>query len=568
MTRIARNVSQGKFARGMCVLMAALCGGCWVGVARAQLVAPQAPLLDDPARRLLEEERARQRDERLTRPSPEITTEAAPEDDGRAPGAYPEVEPAFAVEKIVLNGNTLLGKEEIETVVAPFRGVPLGANRINLLLRRLTGRYLEKGYFTTRVYLGQQNLGEGVLVVDVFEGKLEALQYRGGQAPLGVRLAFPVEPGEALRLQDLEQGVEQLNRLRRNRATITVSPGQRAGGSLVEVRNPEGDASYYSVGLDNGGQKATGESRLRLGVGLENILGVQESLGLYYTGTENTNAVLLTSSVALGYHSLSYTLSYSDYVTPVGGYALLYGDSIWHNLGWNMVLERSRLGRSGVDVSLSHRHGKRYLNETALTPQKLTSVRLAANRYRQYEWGMWIGEIAYSQGIGLFGADRDPGGLPSEAAHARFRKFSGSLDVSAPIGRAWQWRTGLSAQWSRTGLYGAEQFFLGGTSTVRGFDESGVAGDRGTLMRNDLSWSGQTPLARWGVRAVPYLFVDAGHARLLSGSSGETLVGLGGGVRFGGHGVSGEVSVGWPVRKPGDYEQDGARVAFSLNYVY
>jgi hemolysin activation/secretion protein len=561
--------SFGRFPRWAGVLAVGLCGlGLCPAEAWSQLVAPQAPQLDDPARRLLEEERARQRDERLTRPAPEIATEAASEDDGRLPSEYAEEGPAFAVQKIVLNGNTLLEEEEIEAVTAPFRGVPLGANRIELLLRRLTGRYLEKGYFTTRVYLGAQNLGEGTLVVDVFEGRLEALHYRGGEAPLGVRLAFPVAPGEILRLQDLEQGVEQMNRLRRNHATITVSPGQRAGGSLVEIRNREGDASVYSFGLDNGGQKATGETRLRLGASFENILGAQESFGLHYTGTENTNALLLTSSLAVGYHSLSYTLSYSDYVTPVGGYALLYGDSLWHNLGWNMTLERGRAGRSGLDVSLSHRHGKRYLNETALTPQRLTSVRVAANRYRQHDWGAWIGEIAYSQGIGLFGADRDPGGLASEAAHARFRKLSASLDVSAPLGRDWHWRTALGAQWSRSGLYGAEQFFLGGMSTVRGFDESGVTGDRGILVRNDLAWNGQTPLARWGVRAVPYLFVDAGHARLLGDSGGDTLVGMGGGVRFGGRGASGEISVGWPVRKSGYAGEDGARLAFSLNYLY
>ncbi|GHU28597.1 hypothetical protein FACS189497_04460 [Betaproteobacteria bacterium] len=478
--------------------------------------------IDDPARRLLDEERARQRDERLTRPAPEIQTGVTSEDDGRAPADYPEVEPTFAIRQIVLKGNTLFPERDFEPILAPFRGLPLGLRRINLLMRRLTALYLERGYFTTRCYLGEQNLSEGVLSIDIVEGRFEALRYQNGAPPPGVRMAFPSAAGDILRLQDLEQGIEQLNRLRRNRATLTVSPGEATGGSIIDIKNDEADARYYSFGLDNGGQRSTGETRLRAGAEVNNLLSLEESLGLSYTGTERTNAILFATSVPLGYQTLTYNFSYSDYMMPLGGYALLFGDSVWHNLGWNLTLARDRNGRDGIDVALSHRQGKRFVNDLALTPQRLTSLRAAFARYRQTNWGNWMGEIAWSQGLGLFGADRDLPNQPREAATSRFRKLAATLDFNVLIGQRWQWRTTANAQWTRNGLYGAEQMFLGGVSSVRGFEESARSGDRGIMTRNELTWAGATPLQRLGIRARPYLFVDGGWVRQLAAADAES----------------------------------------------
>lgn len=541
--------------------------------ARAQIApVPVSAPTDDPARRLLDEERERQRRERLTREAPRIDVETPAQDDGRPPADYPEVEPAFAIREITVQGNTVLPVDELEAVFTPFRGVPLGINRINLLLRRLTARYLEKGYFTTRVYLGEQNLREGRLVIEVFEGRLENLRYNGAPPPPGVRFAFPVADGDILRLQDIEQGIEQLNRLRRNRATLTVQPGERPGGSIVDIRNEAGDARYYSAGIDNAGQRASGQTRLRLGFDLEDALGLQESLSLGYTGASSTNAMLLNASIPFGYQTFTYTLSYSDYVTWLGGYALMFGDTLWHNLAWNLIFERGQHGRDGLDVALGYRQAQRQINDAALTPQRLTTLRVAASRYRIQPWGTWLGELACTQGIGLFGADNDHPGQPGDAPAARFRKLTASADITLDLSENWRWRSNASGQWAWSGLYGAEQFFLGGSSTVRGFDESSTAGDRGILLRNDLTWNAGNvladSLAPIGLRAQPYLFLDAGHTRLLAAAGGDTLAGAGFGARLGGKNLSGDISLGWPLQKPAANESSGARLAFALTLHY
>lgn len=521
--------------------------------------------LDDPARRMLEQERARQRDERLQREAPSIEAAEQPVDDGRSPADLPESGNTFQIREIVVNGNTLITGDELEQVISPFRGIPLGLNRINLLLRRLTAAYLERGYFTTRVYLGEQNLGGGVLQLDVLEGRLEKLNYNGAEPSLGVRLAFPSDPGSILRLQDLEQGVEQINRLRRNSATLTVAPGESPGGSVVHVRNEPGDARSYFIGYDNAGQESSGRRRLRFGVDAEDMLDMQEAVSLSYTGSRDTNALLLSAGVPLGYHTLTYTLSYSDYLSQLGGYALLFGDTYWHNLGWNYTYARDGRGRDGLDVSISHRRGRRFINDGALTPQRLTSVRIALNRYRLMEWGSFLGEIAYSQGVSWLGADRDAGGLSRAAPSARFRKLTASTEAVFSLDGRWSMRSSANVQWSDRGLYGSEQMFLGGAGSVRGFSESVVAGDRGVLVRSEVGRAGLGWLQDWGVRMAPYAFVDLGWVGSV-GDGGQSLVSAGGGVRFATQRLQGEIVVGVPLKRPDGYTKRGARAMFSVTY--
>ncbi len=523
---------------------------------------------EDPARRLLDEERIRQRDERLTRETPEIGVTAPPADDGRAPIDTPEVEPAFPIREITIQGNTRLSESELKAVLAPFRDVPMGINRINLLLRRLTALYLEKGYFTTRCYLGEQNLSEGVLVIQVFEGRLESLRYNGGPPPPGVRLAFPLSDGDILRLQDVEQGVEQLNRLRRNKATLSVEPGEQPGGSVVNITNTQGDSRYYNIGFDNAGQASTGRNRLRFGVDFEDIVGLQETTTLSYTGTRDTNAALFSTALPVGYQTYTYTYSYSDYVTPLGGYSLLFGDTNWHNIAWNLMLARTREGRSSLDVSLGHRQGRRFINDTAFTPQRQTNLRVAYNRFQQQSWGNWLGEVSWSHGIPLLGADRDPAGLPSEAPSNRFHKFATTLDLTYLISQEWVWHSTASAQWSRTGLFGSEQITIGGGGSVRGFEENTASGDRGAYLRSDLQWHGAQWLESLGLRTQPYLFLDHGYARQIGLDKGTTLTGVGFGARFIGHGLSADLTLGHPTQKPSGLDADPLRLALTLSYQY
>ena len=291
----------------------------------------------DPAERLLKEQRDRERERRLNQQPPRIEViEPGPQTTtplNAAPESLPETGATFPIYRIDFIGKTLLSPAEQKRLTAPFLGKALGANRINLLIRRLTEAFIAKGYITTRAYLGEQNLASGTLTITVVPGMIEGFRVNGQAAgratseaanpgrssnggwltDAGTAAAFPVETGDMLNLQDLEQGVDQINRLRRNQAELQILPGLTPGGSIVALNNSPGDRSRVNLGVDNYGSQATGRSRSRLGLDFDNALGFQEALSLAYVGRLDTNALLASAAAPYGYNIFSYTASYSEY---------------------------------------------------------------------------------------------------------------------------------------------------------------------------------------------------------------------------------------------------------------
>ncbi|MDV0916573.1 POTRA domain-containing protein, partial [Enterobacter asburiae] len=69
------------------------------------------------------------------------------------------------------------------------------------------------GYITSRAFLTEQDLSGGQLNIVVLEGRLEAIRLEG-ETPRMLKMAFPGRVGGILNLRDIEQGMEQINRLR------------------------------------------------------------------------------------------------------------------------------------------------------------------------------------------------------------------------------------------------------------------------------------------------------------------------------------------------------------------
>ncbi len=129
---------------------------------------------------------------------------------------------------------------ERDALIKPFQGKCLGVAQLNELLKAITDHYIDKGLVTTRAYLPQQDLSKGDLQVLVIEGKLENLRSdaASGLSDRELAMAFPGKEGELLNLREIEQMVDQLNRLPSNQAQMELTPGQAVGGSDVVVKIP------------------------------------------------------------------------------------------------------------------------------------------------------------------------------------------------------------------------------------------------------------------------------------------------------------------------------------------
>lgn len=508
----------------------------------------------DEAQRLLQERQDRERAEALTRPAPAVAGEAAAvrADGGIDPSRVDEQEPAFLIRRITVKGDTILSGAARDTLVAPFVGLKLGPRRIDLLLRRFTAAYMERGYITTRAYIGPQNLASGELEVTVVPGAVESVRLNGAPLAGAAAAALPQSSGGVLRLADVEQAVDQINRLRSNRAEAQILPGQSPGTSVIAIENRPEKPWRISLGSDNYGQPATGQGRVRAGADADNLLGAWDAWSVTHVESRDSRADMFAFSVPAGYGTFSYAYARSGYLTPIGTIALSTGDSRNHTLAWNQVLGRDAHGRTALDASLALRESWRRLNDISLTPQQQASLRLALSRQQRFAIGSVSAEFGITKGLDAFGYDADLPGLPDTAAHNQFDKYDVNLAAILALGADWAWRGNLAAQDARVGLPGAEQLFAGGAATVRGFQEGIIAGDRGCVLRNELQWTGAMPRAvlAAGAQLAPFAFIDASRTRLLADSNDKRLSSLGIGLRLAWKAASLEAAWAHPVAAP------------------
>jgi hemolysin activation/secretion protein len=74
------------------------------------------------------------------------------------------------------------------------------------------------------------------LDIVIVEGFVETIELAGPDLPLSLSSAFPGLLGQPLYLPDLEQGLDQLNRLRAYELGATLLPGELQGGTRVVVQ--------------------------------------------------------------------------------------------------------------------------------------------------------------------------------------------------------------------------------------------------------------------------------------------------------------------------------------------
>ncbi|KVN29790.1 peptide transporter [Burkholderia pyrrocinia] len=575
--------------------------------AHAQSLPPGARPVQDPAQLIIDQQREQARRRQLEQPPASITIAPTSETTLDIPADTPidaivETGPTFVVKRIVLqapDGKAFeppggISGKKLDAVVAPFTGQYLGSHRINVLLKRLTDVFVERGFVTTRALLGPQNLATGTLKITIQLGRIEGFMVNG--APIrrlkpgekssgggwltdaGYDNAFPSSSGDPLRLPDIDQGVAQINRLRRNQATVQILPGQNPGESIVDIGNKPGDRLYYTLGVDNYGSSATGVTRYRAGVEADNLLGLQESLSFNFVDSLDSNALVGSFAVPFGRSTFSYTISDSEYQQVIGTTALEYGRTLSHIFGWNYLVSRSVSDITSIDATLSWRRTDREINGIDLDPQRLAVFRLGGNWLHKFVMNDAQGNVTVnagiSQGLPWLGANHDPHGINRDDAHSQFTKVDATAAFTLPlpkIGRALlAYRGVLGGQYTNAALFGSEQLYLGGMDTIRGFRSGEIAGDRGVYSRNELAWV-NAPAWKDG-RIEPYVFVDAGKVNLIASPGFPTLAGIGAGLRaqwqWHAQMLSGEVLVGRALTQPASLGSKATLVLATMNWNY
>ncbi|MCT4713947.1 ShlB/FhaC/HecB family hemolysin secretion/activation protein [Enterobacteriaceae bacterium H18W14] len=514
------------------------------------------------------EQNQRQRDE-LDR-SAELPRFTSPEPASPASG------PCFTITRITLDGATLLSESQSRRLTAPWINQCLDISRLAELTRAVSDWYIHKGYITSRAFITEQDLSGGELHISVLEGRLEKILLEAAPSRQ-FSTTFPGLEGNILNLRDIEQGMEQINRVRSTPVQIEILPSDKPGYSIVNLTaTPEFPLSA-SVSFDNSGQKSTGTGQINGSLTGNNLLGLADKWFVSggrssdFSSSHNAQNFQAGVSVPYGYSLLDYSYSWSNYLSTINNNGFNWastGDSQTHRFTASHVLFRNGDIKTGASIGLTHQISNNYLNDAKLdsSSRRLTSLVSGLNHTQKLSGGVATLNPAFSHGVPWLGAEDDKG-KKGDMPKAGFKKWSVNGSYQRPVTNDLWWLTSFYGQWSPDRLYGSERLTIGGESSVRGFKEQYLSGDNGGYWRNELNYTLFTLPVIGQVSSVAAL--DGGwlqkdnHDPRASGALWGAAVGLSTASRY----YSGQFTVGLPVKYPDWLAPDRISIYYRIAFV-
>ena len=432
-----------------------------------------------------------------------------------------------------VGGVTLFSKTELDKRIEPYVAPCMDATQINRLLAEITSVYVEAGYIASRPYLISAPAAGQPLDIGIDEGYIEAIELADQSLPVSLRGAFPGMLGEPLALRDLEQGLDQLNRLRSLDLTADIEPGSEPGASRIILRS-RSTASPWSLGLglDNLGSAGTGRERNFFSLSLDSPLQLNDSLTLSMSDTLNhgprySRSNSLFYSIPYGYWTYSLFASHTEYRSPFKlRNTTLYnsGRTDQVSLRTDRVLWRNQGHQLSANLQLSYKDVDSYLQKARLGVQSPTlTVAEAGLNLFWLNSAVWNLDVNYAQGLTWFGADRDADQVQKNRPQAQFRRYRANLTQwrnGQLNGQPWQWQSQLSTQYSPDSLPALEQLLATDDSAVRGYRENSASGAIGAIWRNTLRLPLNSDLA---VKITPRLGLDNGWVKREHGAQGQRL---------------------------------------------
>lgn len=527
---------------------------------------------------IIQQQRQKALEQQLTPPTPDVRLSPPSSSFGRI--AFPQEKPCFPIDQVELSGQDKLPHWlPLQRIANQAQGRCLGGQGINLLMSTLQNRLVDHGYITTRVLAPTQDLKSGKLRLVVVPGYVRQVKLTPDSGHyIQPYSSFPAHAGNLLDLRDIEQGLENLQRLPTVQANMEIIPGEQPGESDIALSWKQERMWRIGASLDDSGTKSTGRYQGGLTLSLDNPFSLSDlfyisgSTDLQNQSGKGSKNITGHYSVPFGYWMAGVTANSYDYHQTIAGQNQDYrysGKSKNLDFQLSRVLHRNGSQKTTLTYDVLARESSNYINDTEVEVQRrrTSGWRLGLQHRHYIQQATLDAGVSYQRGTRWFGALPAPEETFGEAtALSKIVQLNAQLDVPFSLfSQNFRYNVQYLRQISDTPLTPQDQFAIGNRWTVRGFDgERTLNANHGWFVRNDLAW--RTPLQGQEL----YLGVDYGE---VGGYGSDYLAGqhlAGGVVGLRGYAfkVGYDLFAGVPFSKPEGFSTSPVTLGFNLSWNY
>lgn len=448
----------------------------------------------------------------------------------------------FNIDRFKIEGNTLLKPDEIDAVLKPFIGKHREYGDVQRAIEALRQRYRSRGFSVVWVIAPEQELGQGVVTLQVIEAKIGKITIEGNRFfdDANIRASLPaLREGTSPRAGDISANAQLANESPAKQVDVVLRPGktQDVVDATVDVLDVRPLKAFMT--LDNTGNPQTGDYRLGVGVQHANLFN-RDDVGTFNYVTspgKESQVSLYSGSYRVPLYSqgdsMDFIMGYSNVsagtAQTVAGPLTFSGNGTVYGLRYNQLLNRQGEYSHRLVYGLDYRA---YQNNCSLgsfgaagcgpvaadVTVRPVSLTYSGNWARPGRISDFY--VALSHNIpgavngqeSNFNASR-PSPIGGNGATSRYTILRFGTSMVNAFESNWQVRAALNAQYTPDALVSGEQFGIAGVTAVRGFLEREIARDTGYFGNLELyspNLAGEMIPGESNLRGL--LFYDIGRA--------------------------------------------------------
>ncbi len=430
----------------------------------------------------------------------------------------------ISVRQIEVVGSTIFTPKDWNPIIEPLAGKTVTLAQLQEAADQITQLYVENGYITSRAVLGEQEIVDGVVQIQVIEGRLSEIKIEGAprldnyvRSRLELGAKTPLRPNrieDQLLLLQSDPLIKGIN--------ASLQPGDKIGDSILAVTVNPAPSFNAELTADNYSPPILGGEEYGIGVDYGNLTGLGDRIFASYKHTSGrTNlwdfryhiplnpmdgAVELRAFLSRSEFTSSQTFNLINQgqITQETFDLTLSSDYDFYQASFRQPIIRTPRKELALSLGFSYRNGfplealeavnlpailTDFLNQVGveqglqdlglLSPdlnQDKTSVfALGVDYITRDQSGVWALRSQFNFGTGLFDATIRPSPLPD----GLFFSWLLQMQRIHRLGEDNLLLISVDIQLTPNSLLASEQFVIGGGQSLRGYRQNVRFGDNG-----------------------------------------------------------------------------------------
>ena len=408
----------------------------------------------------------------------------------------------FYVDKINIIGSTIFTLEDIDKKlrekeegngIKDFEGQELSKEKLRQLAGYITLLYLDKGYLTSRAIITEIN--DGIVNINILEGSLAEIKIKGRKrlnlSYICDRIQLAVDtPLNTNKLEAQLRLLKNIDPVFKD-LKANLAPTEKDGLSKLTVTVTEANSFVAGLRVDNYSPPSVGSERFGVTLGSRNLTGLgDELIGSYNRSfTGGTELYDLSYRVPLNAMNGSLSLKAAFNKNEVTQSDLkdlgIEGEKQLYDISYRQPLVRELRKEFALSLGFNYQDGQTFIFDGRPFPfgigpnkdgvSRTSEIRFGQDYTKRDSSGTWTFVSQFGLGVGFLDATTNDAPIPD----GRYLRWSGQVQRVQKLSKKNLLVMQADMQFTPNSLLPAQQFIVGGGSSVRGYRQNVRSGDNG-----------------------------------------------------------------------------------------